>query len=238
MPTPLILGDLVVDVVLKDIKHVHLSVHPPSGRVRISAPNHMRLETIRAFAISKLGWIRQQQTKHQGQERETKREYLDRESHYVWGRRHLLKLVEHDAPPSVELDHNRLVLHIRPGTPADGRRAVIARWYRDQIRLAAHPLIAKWAVRLGVNVSRFFVQEMKTRWGSCNHLSQTIRLNTELAKKPPECLEYVVVHELVHLLEPSHNRRFLELMDRHMPKWPGYRDELNGLPISHIDWIY
>lgn len=238
MANALVLGEVVVDVILKDIKHVHLSVHPPTGRVRLSAPAYMRPETIRAFAISKLGWIKQQQTKHRNQERETRREYLERESHYVWGRRYLLKLVEQDAPPTVALGHSQLVLRVRPGASTEARRAIMERWYRGQLRQAAAPVIARWEPRLGVQVARLFVQEMRTKWGSCNHRAGTIRLNTELAKKPAECLEYVVVHELMHLLEPSHNQRFVTLMDRHLPQWRDYRDELNRLPISHIDWDY
>jgi predicted metal-dependent hydrolase len=232
------LGDITVDVVKKNIRNVHLSVYPPTGRVRISAPAHMSLDTIRVFAISKLGWIRQQQQKLQEQERETPREYLDRESHYVWGKRYLLKIVEQDAAPIVSLQHSTLWLQVRPGTDEARKQAVVAEWYREQIKEAAPPLIAKWEPSMGVKVTRIFVQHMKTRWGSCNPSAGSIRLNSELAKKPPDCLEYVVVHEMVHLLEPTHNQCFVVCMDRFLPQWQSHRDNLNRLPVRHENWGY
>jgi len=238
MMQQLALGDISVDVVLKDIKNVHLSVYPPTGRVRISAPLRMRPETIRAFAASKLLWIRQQQRKLREQERETNRECLDRESHYVFGRRSLLTVIEQDSPPAVELRHNKLVLWVRPGTSEEARRAVLDEWYRRLLKEKIPALIARWELLLGVKVSRFFVQHMKTKWGSCNHRASTIRLNTELAKKPRECLEYLVVHEMAHLLEATHNARFVALMDRFMPSWRFYRQTLNRLPLRHESWDY
>ena len=232
------LGGIVVEVVKKDIKNVHLSVYPPTGRVRISAPERMSLDTIRVFAISKLGWIKQQQQKLREQERETPREYLDRESHYVWGKRHLLKSIEHNAAPEVELKHSTMLLCVRPGSDDVKMEAVLDAWYRQQLKEAVPLLIAKWEPLMGVKVERFFVQRMKTKWGSCNPGAGTIRLNSELAKKPPESLEYIVVHEMVHLLEPTHNARFIGLMDRFMPKWEFYRDILNRLPVRHENWGY
>src|SRR5271157_3596802 len=165
MVTRLRLGDIAVDVVLKDIKNVHLSVYPPTGRVTISAPLRMSLDTIRVFAISKLGWIKQQQRRFQEQERETPREYLDRESHYVWGKRYLLQVIEEDAAPNVELKHSKMRLQVRPGANEDKKRAVLEEWYRDQIKKAAPPLIAKWERVLGVKLERFLVRKMKTKWG-------------------------------------------------------------------------
>lgn len=232
------LGDITVDVVLKDIKNVHLSVYPPAGRVRIAAPKRMSLDTIRVFAISKLAWIKQQQAKLRAQERETPREYLERESHYVWGKRYLLTVIESDEPPSVELKHRRMVLRVRPRTDEGKRQAIVEEWYREQLKKAVPPLLARWQPLLDVRVERWFVQRMKTKWGSCNHKAGTIRLNTELAKKPAECLEYIVVHELVHLLEPTHNARFVALMDRFMPKWQFHRDMLNSLPLRRETWSY
>lgn len=232
------LGDIAVDVIQKDIKNVHLSVHPPTGRVRISAPKRMRLGTIRIFAISKLAWIRQQQTKLQAQERETSREYVERESHYVWGKRHLLTVTEGDGPSSVEVKHNRLLLWVPPRTGEERRKALIEAWYREQLKDAVPPLIARWQRLLGVSVERFFVQRMKTRWGSCNPRTRSIRLNTELAKKPRACLEYLVVHEMIHLIEPTHNARFVALMDGAMPQWRIVREQLNRLPVRHDKWAY
>ena len=238
MGTQIAFGDITVDVVRKDIKNIHLSVYPPNGRVRIAAPSRMRLDTIRVFAISRLGWIKQQQKKLQEQERETPREYVDRESHDLWGKRYLLKVIEGDAAPSVALQHSRMLLRVRPGTDAKKKQAIVEAWYRRQLKAALPPLIARWEPLLEVKVERFFVQRMKTKWGSCNHGARTIRLNTELAKKPRECLEYIVVHEMTHLLEPTHNARFVALMDQCMPQWRFYRDQLNRLPVSHEDWAY
>jgi len=232
------LGDIAADVVLKDIKNVHLSVCPPTGRVRISAPKRMSIDTIRVFAISKLDWIKQQQTKLREQERETPRYYVDWESHYVWGKRYLLTVSESDEPPSIELKHSRLVLRVRPRTSRDKRRAVVEAWYREQLKKAVPPLLARWQPLLGVRVERFFVQRMKTKWGGCNDKAHTIRLNTELAKKPAESLDYIVVHELVHLLEPTHSSRFVALMDRLMPQWQFHRQVLNRLPIRREKWRY
>lgn len=232
------LGDITVDVVLKDIKNVHLSVHPPMGHVRISAPKRMSIDTIRVFAISKLDWIRHQQTKLRAQERETPREYVERESHYVWGKRYLLKISESNGPPSIEVKHNRMLLRVRPRTDKDSRSALVAEWYRAEMKEAVPPLLARWQPLLGVKVERLFVQQMKTKWGSCNPTARTIRLNTELAKKPKECLEYVVVHEMVHLLERTHTARFASLLDQFMPHWKQYREAINRLPVRHERWSY
>jgi predicted metal-dependent hydrolase len=230
------LGDITVDVIRKRIRNIRLSVHPPGGRVRMSAPIRMALETLRLFAIAKLGWIRKQQVRLRQQPREPAREYLDRESHFVWGERCLLRVEEAQARPSVELRASELVLRVRPGSSARDRAAVIEAWRRNLLKEAAPPLFAKWEPIMGVKVGRLFTQHMKTRWGTCNTRSRSIRLNTELVKKPVECLEYVVVHEMVHLLEASHNARFKALMSRFMPNWAAYRQMLNRLPIRHEDW--
>lgn len=232
------LGGILVEVFKKDIKNVHLSVYPPTGKVRISAPLRMNLNTIRVFAISKLGWIKQQQKKITEQEREPPREYLDRESHYVWGKRYLLKLIEKDAAPRVELKHSRMLLQTRPATSEEKKQAILDEWYRSQLKEAVPSLIAKWEPLTGAKVERFFVQRMKTKWGSCNPRAGNIRFNTDLAKKPRECLEYIVVHEMAHLLEPTHNSRFLTLMDLFIPNWRFYRDLLNRLPVRHETWEY
>jgi predicted metal-dependent hydrolase len=238
MVTQIELGNIAVDVVFKDIRNVHLGVYPPSGKVRISAPKRMSLDSVRVFAISKLGWIKQQQKKVRDQERETRREYLDRESHYVWGKRYLLQVLEVDASPGVQLKSGEMLLLARPGADDDKKQAIVAQWYRNQIKAAVPGLIAKWGLLMGVTVDRFFVQQMKTKWGSCNPGNRCIRLNTDLAKKPRECLEYIVVHEMAHLLEPRHNARFIGLMDRFMPNWRHRRDQLNQLPVRHEEWGY
>lgn len=230
------LGEFDADVVFKDIKNVHLSVHPPEGRVRVSAPNRMDLDTIRVFVISRLPWIKKQRQKFHEQERESPREYLDRESHYVWGTRYLLSCIEEDAPPRVEVTGARLRLFIRPDRDEQERQQVLSAWYRVQVREAAIPLIEKWEDVLDIPVAKLFVRSMKTRWGSCNSENRTIRLNTELAKKPAECLAYIVLHEMIHLIEPTHNTRFQSLMQQHMPNWQLRRDALNRIPVRHESW--
>ncbi|WP_408380281.1 M48 family metallopeptidase [Paraburkholderia megapolitana] len=232
------LGDLHVDVVRKDIKHVHLSVYPPDGHVRISAPLHMAQDVIRVYAITRLDWIRRQQRKLLAQERETTREYLDRESHHVWGKRYLLRIVEADGPSAVRLTHSTLELVLRPDSDANKRREVLEGWYREQLRATARPLLEKWERLLGVKARCILVQHMKTKWGSCNPASGNIRLNTDLACKPSACLEYILVHELLHLIEPTHNTKFQSMMDHFMPQWRQVRDELNRLPVRHEEWGY
>ena len=232
------LSDITVEVVRKDIKNIHLSVYPPHGTVRVSAPLRLKLDAIRVFAISKLSWIRQQQTRLRAQERETPREYLELESHYVWGKRYLLQLQEANAAPAIRLTHSHMVLQLRPGASVAKREAVVAQWYRGQVKAAAPALVGKWEKALGVTAAHVRVQRMKTQWGSCNPQARSIRLNTDLAKKPPQCLEYIVLHELVHLLERHHNERFTALMDQHMPDWPQRRQLLNSALLGHEQWSY
>ncbi len=232
------LGELHADVIRKAIKHVHLSVLPPAGKVRVAAPQNMPLETIRLFVVSKLAWIRSQQRKLQAQDRETPREFLNNESHYVWGKRYLLEIVHADAAPKVTLHPRKLKIQVRPGADQARCKEILDAWYRQQVREAVPALLAKWEPLLKVKAKQVFVQQMKTKWGSCTAQSGYIRLNTDLAKKPPESLEYILVHELVHLLEPTHNERFVALMDLYMPNWQHLRRQLNRLPLRHEDWVY
>ncbi len=167
-----------------------------------------------------------QQRKLQEQERETPREYLDRETHFVWGQRRLLRVVEHEVPPFVERRQHRLTLSVRPNTPPERRAEILDAWYRAQVRAAAEPLVELWKARLDVRPTSRFVQRMRTRWGSCNPAAGTIRLNTDLAKKPADCLEFIV-HELTHLIEPTQNARFVATMDRFLPGWNHRRELLN-----------
>jgi predicted metal-dependent hydrolase len=228
MTTQIYLGDIPVDVVRKNIRNLNLTVHPPLGAVRISAPLRMGMGTILAFANSKLEWVRRQQKRVVEWARQAPPEALDRDGRYVWGRRYVLEVVEQDAAPRVELTEDRMLLHVRPGTGVRKQRDILDAWYRKAITQAIPALIEKWEPVMGVKVARFFVRKMKTKWGTCNTRSCHIRLNSELAKKPPECLEYVVVHELAHLLEPSHNQRFKALMGQFMPEWKAYRQLLRA----------
>jgi|AntAceMinimDraft_17_1070374.scaffolds.fasta_scaffold00251_15 predicted metal-dependent hydrolase len=232
------LGDISVDVILKDIKNVHLSVYPPTGRVRISAPSHMSMDTIRVFAISKLDWIKKQQFELKKQKRETQRDFVERESHFVWGKRYLLSVTEHDQAPTITLKGSKMRLAVRPQTDRTKRHAILDDWYREQLKAVIPNFVAKWEPRMGVTVDRFYVRRMKTKWGSCNPAKHSIRLNTELARKPRECLEYLVVHEMAHLIEPTHNARFIALMDRLLPQWRTIRDQLNSFPLAHSEWRY
>lgn len=230
------LGEIAIAVTRKDIKHVHLSVHPPSGRVTLVAPNSTRPEIARAYAASRLGWIRAQQAKLRGQARETPRQFLERESHYLWGRRHLLTIREAEARPSVLLSHHTILLTVRPGSGEAKRKEVMHQWHKSLLHVAVPALIQTWEPRLGVKVAGYFLQRMKTKWGSCNHRARTIRLNTELVKKPKDLVEYVVVHEMSHLKEPRHSERFIRLLEKHYPLWREARAELNVLPLTAEVW--
>jgi predicted metal-dependent hydrolase len=236
MPETISLGEVEIALVRKQVKHVHLTVHPPTGRVTLVAPYGTRTEVARAYAISKLTWIRKQRRRLAEQLRQSPRQFVPRESHYVWGRRYLLEVVESDAKPAVKLGHRSIRLSLRPGADSARREAVMHDWYKALLHEALPPLIAVWEARLGVHVHGYFLQRMKTRWGSCNHSAGTIRLNTELVKKPRDLLEYVVVHEMLHLIESSHSERFLSLLDKHYPAWREARAELNALPLSSSMW--
>jgi predicted metal-dependent hydrolase len=230
------LGDVVIAFSCKAVKNVHLSVHPPAGHVTLVAPNGTRLEVARAYAISKLGWVRQQQLKLNNQARETPRQFIERESHYLWGRRYLMTVGYHDAKPCIVLDHKQITLYVRSGSDAVKRSEVIHNWHKSLLHRQVPPLIRKWEKKLGVTVTGYFLQRMKTKWGSCNHQARHIRLNTELVKKPKNLLEYVIVHEMLHLVEPTHSERFVALLNEHYPTWREARAELNELPLTAESW--
>lgn len=228
-----------IEVVRKDIKNLHLGVYPPDGRVRVAVPQRLDDEDVRLAVISRLGWVRRQQQQFEDQERQSQREMISGESHYLWGRRYRLDVVEQDGPASVSLPNSRwMELRVRPGTDRDKREAVLHRWYRQHLREQIPPLIAKWEPKIGVDVAEWRIKRMKTRWGTCNIEARRIWLNLELAKKPISCLEYILVHEMVHFLERHHNEQFGEWMDKVMPQWRLYRDELNRAPLAHEDWEY
>lgn len=225
------LGKISISVARKNIKNVHLTVHPPDGRVTLTAPTKTRSDVLRAYAISKLAWIKNQQKKLEGQARDKPRCFIERESHYVWGRRYLMTVVQEDVKPTVSLSNKRINLVIRPGSSEIKRAEVVHQWHKSLMHEVVPDLIKKWERKLGVKVSSYYLQRMKTRWGSCNYTQGNIRLNTELVKKPKDLLEYVVVHEMVHLLEPTHSDRFVEILDKYYPSWREARLELNELPL-------
>jgi len=232
------LGSISIEVEKKDIKNIYLSVYPPNGKVKISAPKRMELDIIKIFAISKLQWIKKKQSVFRNQEREAPREFLTRESHYFKGKRYLLKIIEHNAKPKVVLKHSEIELYVRPNTSTEKRKQILDEWYRTELKNIIPRIIKEWEEKIGVICYDFGVKKMRTKWGTCNIKTKKIWLNLELAKKPIECLEYVIVHELVHLLESKHNDRFVAFMDKFIPKWKSYKEQLNTLPFSHVDWNY
>jgi len=226
------LGDISISLTRKRVKNVHLTVHPPDGRVTLVTPPTTRTEVARAYAISRLGWIRQQQRSFAGQAREQARQFVTRESHQLWGRRYLMTVTEADVKPHVKLDHRRIHLVVRPGADQVKKAEVIHDWHKALLHAELPGLIAQWERKLGVKVNGYYLQRMKTKWGSCNHRAGNIRLNTELVKKPKDLLEYVVVHEMLHLLAPNHDEQFVAVLDQHYPSWREARAELNALPLS------
>ncbi len=232
------ISNISIDVIQKDIKNVYLAVYPPNGRVRISAPLCMNEEAVRLFAISKLSWIKRQQRKYQNQERESSREYIYRETHYFFGKRYLLNVIEHEGWNKVVKTCKTIDLYIRKGESRSKKQSIMNEWYRREIKIVIPELLHKWEEVIGVEASDWGVKLMKTKWGSCNREAKRIWLNLELTKKPVQCLEYIIVHELVHLLEKHHNENFERYMDKFMPEWRSYREELNRLPLSHANWSY
>src|SRR6218665_1236061 len=226
-------SNIVIDVVKKDIKNLHLGVYPPTGRVRIAAPLRTNSEAIRLFAVSKLSWIKRHQRNFSIQDRETLREYVSGESHYYKVKRYLLEIIEQNAQPKIVLQHKKLQLFIRPGATEKQRAIALNNWFRRQLKEEVPELIAKWETKMNVKIGSWGIKHMKTKWGTCNIEARRIWLNLELAKKPGRCLEYIIVHEMVHLLERHHNDNFIAYMDKFFPQWRVCKKELNNLPVSH-----
>ena len=232
-------NDIVVDVHRKDIKNLHLGVYPPDGWVRVAAPLNIDDDAVRLFVISKLGWIKKRQREFQNQPRQSRREYVSGESHYFWGDRYLLNVIYRNGGPEVAIrNKTHIDLFVHEGSSYEYRKRVMTEWYRSELKALAEPLVEKWRTEIDVQLTQWGIRLMKTKWGSCNIERGRILLNLELAKKPQRCLEYIIVHELVHLLERHHNDRFVALMDKFMPQWRLYRDELNAYPLKHEHWEY
>lgn len=232
------IGTVEVDVIRKEIKNMHLAVYPPQGRVRLAAPLNTDLEVLRLFCISKLSWLKKNIKSFQNQARETVREYVSGESHYFQGKRYLLEVKHHDGYNKIAVVGNRINLYTKENATTEAKAKTFKEWYRKELKKQIPELLIKWENVIGVNANEFGVKQMKTKWGACNIDAKRIWLNLELAKKPSICLEYILVHELVHLLERNHNDNFIAYMDKFMPKWRLHRDELNSLPIVHNDWGY
>lgn len=232
-------SDITIDVVKKNIKNLHLAVYPPIGRVRIAAPLKVEDEAVRLFAISKLGWIKKHRKNFDNQKRETKREYVSGESHYFKGRRYLLNTIYQKGKPKVEI-HNKthIFLYVRENSTLEQREKVMTEWYREQLKNDIPDLIEEWQKKIGVRLNEWQVKRMLTKWGTCNIETRRIWINLELAKKPIHCLEYIIVHELVHFIERHHNNRYLALMDKFLPNWRFSQSELNQLILSYEEWSY
>jgi len=227
-------GNIVVDVVRKNIKNLHLRVYQPSGRVRIAAPLRIDDETVRLFVISKIPWIKKQQSRFEGQEPQPKHEFVAGESHYYCGKPYLLNVVYQDAPPRVELSNkDHMDLYVRPDSDKAKREKIMTEWYRSKLKEQIPDLIEKWQRVISVEVDDWGVKKMKTRWGTCNRKTKRIWLNLELSKKPVQCLEFIIVHELTHLIERRHNRSFKTYMDEFMPQWRVYEDELKSTVLDY-----
>ena len=224
--------EISIKVIRKDIKNSHLSVYPPNGRVILVTPKKTRYEVARAYAVSKIKWIRTQQAKFKGQIREYPRKFINRESHQLWGRYYLMKVDYKNEKPSVTLSNKYIVLTVRPGFGLIKRAKVIHDWHKTLLNSFIPLLIKKWEKKLNVKVSNYSLQKMKTKWGSCNKASARIRFNTELVKKPKDLVEYIVVHEMIHLIESKHNDRFIKILNKYYPFWRDARSELNKLPLA------
>jgi predicted metal-dependent hydrolase len=232
-------GNISIDVVRKDIKNLHLGVYPPNGRVRIASPLKIDDEAVRLFAISKMAWIKKHQLKFEAQQRQSERQFVSGESHYYNGNRYLLNVIYHNAAPKVEIRNKTYIdLYVRVGSTLEQREKVLTEWYRRQLKDQIPPLIDKWQKIIGVEVSDWGIKKMKTKWGTCTIEKRRIWLNLELAKKSKQCLEYIIVHEMVHLIERNHSDRFVAYMDKFIPLWHFYKDELNRSMLSHENWSY
>ncbi len=232
-------ANLTIDIVRKDIKNMHLAVYPPMGRIRLSTPENTDSEVMRLFVISKIGWIKKHIKNFNSQPRETPRELISGESHYLFGKRYLLNVIEYNGFNKVEIKGTKAInLFIKPNTSTEEKGRIMREWHRNQLKNIIPELITKWEKIIGVNTNDWGVKQMRTKWGTCNIEEKRIWLNLELSKKPIICLEYIIVHELIHLLERNHNDKFIAYMNQFLPKWRLHKEELNNLPVSHNDWGY
>ena len=231
------IGTMDVLVVRKPIRNLHLAVLPPDGRVRVSSPLHLKDDAIRTLIATRIPWIRTQKAKFAGQARQTPREYVSGESHFFLGKQYRLEVVQCDQPPHVSLKgKNKIILQVRQRSTLARREEMLMDWYRKELRVVSNELLANWQKKIGVQVGAWGVKRMKTRWGTCNRNAGRIWLNLELVKKPVACIEYVVVHELLHLIEKRHNEHFVGLMTMHLPKWRSLKEQLNRLMLAHEKW--
>lgn len=236
-PSKMCVSNLMVDTIKKDIKNMHLGVYPPNGRIRVAAPLKTSDEAIRFFVISRMPWIRKQQLKFLKQERETQREFVTGESHYFLGKRYRLNIIHTDGRPKTELRRTTFIdLAIRPDMTSEQREMIFEKFYRSELRKLVPGLLERWQKKVGVQAKEVCIKKMKTRWGTCISKERRIWLNLELAKKPLHCIDYVFVHELVHLIEKNHSERFMQLLESALPNWRSSREELNNGALGYSTW--
>lgn len=233
----LTVAGIQVDVVYKDIKNLHIGVYPPQGRVRVAAPLRLDDDAVRLALVQRLSWIKRQRQQLKNADRQSQREMVSGESHYVWGNRYRLKIVDRPGKAHVEMESDRLILYVPTGIAIDQRRQLLEKWYRQQLRAVLPDLVVEWESKIGVKIARWTIRRMKTKWGSCNPTTGHVLLNVELAKKHPDSLEYIAVHEMVHILERGHGKRFKALMDSFIPDWRARREQLNNSPLAEELWI-
>lgn len=235
----IVINDIIIDVVRKNIKNLHLAVYPPEGRIRIASPLNVTDEAVRLFAISKMPWIKKNQAKFKTQQRQPERRYITGESHYFQGQRYLMNVVTHSGNPKVVIRSKKYIdLYVKEGYSQEQRENVMTNWYRKNLKEQIPAIIYKWEKIIGVNVNQWEVKRMKTRWGTCNREAKRIWLNLELAKKPEHCLEYIIVHEMIHFLERNHTEKFVAYMGKFMPNWKTLKDRLNSSPLKQEQWSY
>lgn len=225
-----------VQIERKEIKNLHVGVYPPYGRVRVAAPLHVDNEAVRLAVITRLSWIKKQVRQFQEQKRESKREMVSGESHYFLGKRYLLDVEETNSKHKIILNHSKIELHVRTGTSTENRQLVLNEWYREQLKKEVEKLVIKWEKSIGVKLSSWSIKKMRTKWGSCNIDKKRILLNLELSKVPVECIEYIVVHEMVHLFERHHNDNFKAYMDKFLPEWRICKDILDHSVLGYEEW--
>lgn len=226
----ILINDIDVEVIKKKIKNIRLTVHPPNGVVKLSVPYSMTDEEVRSFVRSKLTWIKKQKSKFKSQEREIIQEFISGEIHYFFGKEYILNVLETLGKQHVEIHKDRYInLYIRPNSTKEKREKVMVEWYRGELKSIIPEYIEKWEAIIGVKVEDWGVKLMKTRWGTCNVQAKRIWINLEFAKKDTSFLDYIIVHEMVHLLERKHNDNFKSYMDKFLPNWRKVQAELNGM---------
>lgn len=228
----IVVSGLEIAIERKDIKNLHIGVYPPNGKIRVATPLKLNDEAVRLAVISRLSWIKKQQQSFLNQPRQTKREMVSGESHYLFGKRYLLDVKYENTKHLIIKKHSKLLISVKENTTRENRLKVLEKYYREHLNIELEKFIEKWKNIIGVNIDSWKIQKMKTKWGSCNIEDKRLLFNLELAKVPVECIEYIVVHEMIHLQERHHNDNFKALMDKYISDWQSRKEELKGIYIS------